>query len=274
VVKNSLYATILSHGGDAQLVNAFSDIFAWQFDFFRDSREGDTYQMVVERHVADGRFVGFGRVMAAEYNSGSRKLQGYYFSSRDGRIAGFFDNRGDSLKNAFLKAPLKLANITSGFNKRRFHPIQMRIKPHNGVDYGAPIGTPVMAVASGTVVNSGFSRFNGNWVRIKHSNGYETEYLHAHKLAKNMRVGARVEQGQTICYVGKTGMATGPHLHFGMKKNGNYVDPAKQSFARSMGVPDGYKKEFSSSIEAMVIAFNRQAPKTNAVAMHKGRPLS
>jgi murein DD-endopeptidase MepM/ murein hydrolase activator NlpD len=274
LVSNSLYAAIINNGGDAQLVNTFSEVFSWQFDFFRESREGDSYQMVVERNVADGRFVGFGKVMAAEYTNGSKTLRGFYFASKDGQIAGFFDDKGQSLKNAFLKTPLKLANITSGFNKRRFHPVQKRIKAHNGVDYGANIGAPVRAVASGTVVNAGYSPFNGNWVRIKHMNGYETEYLHANRLAKNIRVGARVQQGQHICDVGKTGLATGPHLHFGMKKDGIYVDPTKQHFARSMGVPTRYMKEFASNIEAMVIALNRQAPKTNAIAMTIGPDAS
>jgi len=248
-------------------VNAFSGIFAWQFDFFRESRGGDTYQMIVERNVADGRFVGFSRVLAAEYNNGNKRMRGYFFESGDKQVAGFFDDTGRSLKNAFLKAPLKLANISSGFNKKRFHPIQKRIKPHNGVDYGANIGAPVMAVATGVVTNAGFSPFNGNWVRLKHMNGYETEYLHANKLAKGIRVGASVKQGQIICFVGKTGLATGPHLHFGMKKNGEYVDPTKQNFARSAGVPQKYMKEFTSNIAAMAIALNRQAPKNNAVAM-------
>jgi len=270
IVNNSLYAAITSNGGDAQLVNAFSGIFAWQFDFFRESREGDTYQMVVERNVADGRFVGFSRVLAAEYTNGNKTLRGYYFESSDNQVAGFFDDNGRSLKNAFLKAPLKLANISSGFNKRRFHPVQLRFKAHNGVDYGANIGTPVMAVATGVVTNAGFSPFNGNWVRLKHMNGYETEYLHANKLAKGIRVGASVKQGQIICYVGKTGLATGPHLHFGMKKGGEYVDPTKQNFARSAGIPQGYMKEFMSNIAPMVIALNRQAPKNNAVAMLGG----
>lgn len=272
IVNNSLYAAIVSNGGDAQLVNAFSGIFAWQFDFFRESKEGDTYQMIVERNVADGRFIGFSRVLAAEYTNGNKSLRGYYFESSDKQVAGFFDDAGRSLKNAFLKAPLKLANISSGFNKRRFHPVQLRYKAHNGVDYGANIGTPVMAVANGVVTNAGFSPFNGNWVRLRHMNGYETEYLHANKLAKGIRVGASVKQGQIICYVGKTGLATGPHLHFGMKKHGEYVDPTKQNFARSAGIPAHYMKEFTSNIAAMVIALNRQAPKNNAVAMLSESP--
>lgn len=273
VVSSNIYGTILANQGDAQLVNSFSDIFNWQFDFYRDTRNGDTYQMIVEQNISEGRFVGFGRVLAAEYSSGNKNLRGFYFESRDGQVSGFFDDEGRSLKSAFLKAPLKLASITSGFNMRRFHPVQKRYKAHNGVDYGANRGTPFMAVASGTVINAGYSPFNGNWVRIRHLNGYETEYLHATNLAKGIRVGARVSQGQVIGYVGMTGLATGYHLHFGMKQNGTYVNPSAQRFARNVGVPAKYMTEFSRSIEAMVIAFNRQAPdRPRILASHDQEP--
>ncbi len=263
-VTNNIYGAILNNNGDAQLVNSFSDIFNWQFDFYRDTRNGDTYQMIVEQNISEGRVVGYGRVLAAEYSSGGKSLRGFFFESKDGQVSGFFDDEGKSLKSAFLKAPLKLASITSRFGMR-YHPVQKRLKAHNGVDYGANRGTPFLAVASGTIVNAGYSPFNGNWVRIKHLNGYETEYLHATKLAKGVRVGARVAQGQVIGYVGKTGLATGYHLHFGMKQNGQYVNPAAQRFARNIGVPAKYMSEFSRSIEAMVIAFNRQAPDNQRV---------
>lgn len=267
MVANSIYGSIVNNKGDAQLVNSFSDIFAWQFDFYRDTRDGDSYQMIVEKNVSEGRFVGYGKVLAAEYSSSGKTLRGFYFESNDGEIYGYFDDKGQSLKNAFLKAPLKIASIGSRFGMR-FHPVLQRMKKHNGVDYGANRGTPFMSVASGVVVNAGYTPFNGNWVRVRHSNGYETEYLHATKLERGVRVGARVKQGQVIGYVGSTGLATGPHLHFGMKLNGNYVNPSAQSFARSAGVPTKYMTEFSRSIEAMVIALNRQAPDRNQILAH------
>lgn len=264
VVSNNIYGAILRNKGDAQLVNSFSDIFNWQFDFYRDTRNGDAYQMIVEQNISEGRFVGYGRVLAAEYVSGGRTLRAFYFESKDGQVAGFFDDEGKSLKSAFLKAPLKLASISSRFGMR-YHPVQKRLKAHNGVDYGANRGTPFLAVANGVVINAGYSPFNGNWVRLKHLNGYETEYLHATNLAHGIRVGARVSQGQVIGYVGNTGLATGYHLHFGMKQNGRYVNPAAQNFARSAGVPPKYATEFHQSIEAMVIALNRQAPSQQKV---------
>lgn len=271
-VTNNIYSAITENGGDAQLVNSFADIFGWQFDFFKDTRSGDTYQMVVEKNVSEGRFVGYGRVMAAEYNNSGKKMRGFYFSSADQKISGFFDEAGFSLKNAFLKAPLKLASISSRFGMR-FHPVQKRMKAHNGVDYGAGRGTPFMAVSNGTVVNAGFTIFNGNWVRIRHQNGYETEYLHATKLAKGVRVGARVTQGQVIGYVGSTGMATGPHLHFGMKLNGRYVNPSAQKFAKTDRIPKNYMSEYGRSIAPMQIALNRQGTdKQNVLAQIKEKP--
>ena len=171
--------------------------------FLQGDSAGYTYQMIVERNVSEGRFVNYGRVMAAEYVSNGRKLRGFYFASKDGQVAGFFDDTMLSLKNAFLKAPLKLASISSKFGMR-YHPVLQRMKAHNGVDYGANMGTPFMAVASGTIINAGYSPFNGNWVRVRHLNGYETEYLHAVRLAKGVKLGAQVKQGQIIGYVGKT----------------------------------------------------------------------
>jgi murein DD-endopeptidase MepM/ murein hydrolase activator NlpD len=266
-VSGSLYASVVAIGGDAQLVNSFSDIFNWQIDFFRESQIGDRFQIVAERNFSEGRFIGFGAVQAAQYVRGNKILRGYYFSSKDGGVSGFFDEKGMSLKSAFLKSPLKLATITSKFNQNRFHPVQKRYKPHNGVDYGANRGTPFMAVASGTVINAGFSPFNGNYVKLRHMNGYETEYLHATKLAKGIRVGARVDQGQVIGYVGKTGLASGYHLHFGMKNNGKYVDPIKQKFNNSPGIPSKYLREFQDVVSPLAIAFNMQlSPKDGKVA--------
>jgi murein DD-endopeptidase MepM/ murein hydrolase activator NlpD len=267
IVTNNIHDAIVRSGGSAQLVNSFSDIYAWQFDFYRDTREGDTYQMIVEKNVAEGRFVSYGKILAAEYGNGSKSFRAFYFESKDKKIAGFFDGDGKSLRNAFLKAPLKIASITSRFGMR-YHPVQKRMKPHNGVDYGANRGTPFIAVASGKVINAGYNPFNGNWISIRHMNGYETEYLHATNLAKGIRVGTNVKQGQVIGYVGKTGLATGYHLHFGMKLNGKYVNPTSQRSARSAGVPTQYMNEYKHKIEAMTIALNQQNAINSVLALN------
>lgn len=254
-VENSIYSAILNGGGSSQLVNDFSDIFAWQVDFYRNTRKGDKYKILVEQNIADGRAVSYGQVLAAEYESNGQRTRGFYFESNDKKILGYFDDKGNSLRDAFLRAPLKIANIVSKFGMR-YHPVQKRNKPHNGVDYGANRGTPIMAVCDGVVTAAGYNRFNGNWVRLKHLNGYETEYLHAESLVKGVKVGKKVEQGEVIAYVGKTGMATGYHLHFGMKRNGRYIDPAIQRLTKSPGVPSDYLAEFKSRTALMVAALN------------------
>lgn len=256
VVNSSLYASMIASGADASLVNNFSDIFGWQIDFYREAKKGDYFKMVVEKNYIEGRFVGYGSVIAAEYITGLKKLRGFRFDSTDGKVVGFFDEKGQSLKNAFLKTPLKLASIGSKFGMR-FHPVLKTYRPHNGVDYGAKTGTPFMAVASGVVIEAGFSKFNGNWARIRHMNGYDTEYLHASRLAKGIYKGAKVTQGQVVGYVGSTGLATGPHLHFGMRKNGSYINPAKQIFDRNPGVPKSHMNEFLASVNPVMIAFNQ-----------------
>ncbi len=271
-VSSSLYSSMLNSGAEPNLINSFSDIFAWQIDFYRETKVGDDFKLVVDKKFVDGRFVGYGPVVAAEYVSGRKKLRAFSFMSDDDKVLGFFDEAGQSLKNAFLKAPLKLASIGSKFGMR-FHPILKRHKPHNGVDYGARRGTPIMAVASGVVIDAGYSRFNGNWIRVRHANGYDTEYLHAHNLAKGMRIGARVNQSQIIAYVGSTGLATGDHLHFGMRKNGKYVDPTKQSFTRGFGIPKNYMKEYLSQIEPLVIAFNQHKVSPSVIAYKENKSV-
>lgn len=264
-VTNTLYGSMLNSGAEISLVNSFSDIFAWQIDFYRETRQGDVFKLVVDKKYVDGRFMGYGPIVAAEYTNSRKKLRAFNFSSKDSKIAGFFDEAGQSLKNAFLRTPIKLASISSRFGMR-FHPVQKRHKPHNGIDYGARKGTPFVSVASGVVINAGYNQYNGHWARIKHTNGYDSEYLHATHLAKGIRVGAKVSQGQTVGYVGSTGLASGPHLHFGMRKQGKYIDPVKQTFNRAAGIPKSYIKEFLTQIDPLVIAFNQNSFDTSKVA--------
>lgn len=263
-VSDSLYSSMLRDGSDPQLINNFADIFAWQIDFYRETMDGDQYQLIVEQNIVDGREAGFGQILAAEYKKSNKAWRAIYFESRDKAMKGYFDEEGRSLKNAFLKAPLKLAQISSRFGMR-FHPVQKRYKPHNGVDYGAAKNTPIMAVASGMVINAGYTPFNGNWVRIRHMNGYETEYLHATTLAKGVRVGARINQGQVIAYVGKTGLASGYHLHFGMKLNGKYVNPSTQKFAKTEKIDKRYLTEFKRKMTPWALALNRQTLKRDQI---------
>jgi murein DD-endopeptidase MepM/ murein hydrolase activator NlpD len=190
-------------------------------------------------------------VLAAEYINAGRTHRGFLFASKDKKVKGLFDDKGNSMEKDFLKNPLELARITSRFGQR-FHPVLKRRRQHNGVDYGAARGTPFWAVASGTVVDARYSRTAGNMVRIKHKNGLITEYFHASRFAKGIRKGARVQQRQVIGYVGTTGRSTGPHLHYGMVKRGRHVNPSRQKFGSSTPVPEKHLAEYLKTIAPLL----------------------
>lgn len=250
-ISSSLYEGILSAGGDATLVNRFSDLFGWQLDFYREAQKGDSFKVIVESRYADGRLVGYGKVLAAEYNNSGKIYRGFRFESPDAKFQGFFDEKGQSIEKGFLKAPMALTRITSRFGQR-FHPILQRQKKHNGVDYGAPTGTPFWAIADGVVMEARYSMTMGRMVRIKHRGGYVTEYFHASRIAPGIRPGASVKQKQVIGYVGTTGRSTGPHLHFGMMLNKGYVDPSKQRFPAGQPLPTRLTSSYFMSIKPLL----------------------
>ncbi len=250
-VETSLYEAILHAGGDPGVVDRFAEVFGWQIDFYREAQENDVFKMVIESRHAEGRFIGYGRVLAAEYDNMGRKYRGFYFASEDGKFAGLFDEKGNSLENAFLKSPMELARITSRYGQR-FHPVLKRQKKHNGIDYGASTGTPFWSVAEGVVLEARYSVTAGRMIRIRHRGGYLSEYFHASRIASGVVAGAHVRQKQVIGYVGSTGMATGPHLHFGMKKDDRYVDPTKQNFRSGNPVPPRHLNGFLGKIRPLL----------------------
>ena len=253
-VRGSLYNGLIDAGGDAVLVNRFVDVFAWNIDFYRQTRAGDTFRVLVEKKYAgvgdDRRFLGFGKVVAAEYVNAGTALRGFAFESRDEKFSGVFDGEGGSLERTFLRNPMEVTRITSNFGTR-FHPVLGRKKRHEGIDYGAPVGTPVWSVADGIVVEKRFSRSAGNMVVVQHINNIRTEYFHLSRFA-DIKAGARVKQKQLIGFVGSTGMSTGPHLHFGMRKSGAHVDPGKQKFPSAKPVPDAYLVEYRTFVEPLI----------------------
>lgn len=250
-ISSSLYEGILSAGGDAGLVNRFSELFGWQLDFYREAQKGDTFKLIVESRYAEGRLIGYGRVLAAEYVNSGKIYRGFHFESPDSKVRGFFDEKGQSIEKGFLKAPMALTRITSRYGQR-FHPVLMRQKKHNGVDYGAPTGTPFWAIADGVVLEARYSPTAGKMIRIRHRGGYVTEYFHASKIAPGVRPGASVRQKQIVGYVGTTGRSTGPHLHFGMMLNKGYVDPAKQRFPAGQPLPSKLVTTYFSKIKPLL----------------------
>jgi hypothetical protein len=233
-VKGSLFAALVELGERPELVHAFTDIFLWDFDFSTQTRSGDEFRMVFEKFFDKDGFVRYGRVLAAEYRSSKRNFVAVWFEDQEGR-GDYYTPDGNSVKRAFLKAPVKYSRISSRYTKARLHPVLRITRPHEGVDYAAPIGTPVWSVANGKVIYTGWSGGFGRLVKVKHSNGYISYYGHLSRFANGLRVGQTVSQKQLVGYVGKTGLATGPHLDFRLQKNGRFFDPL--SVKLDMGEP-------------------------------------
>ena len=225
-IESSLFEAVLKIGESERLAMQLAEIFAWDIDFFQDIQRGDSFEVVLEKRFRDGKPAGDGRLLAARFTNQDQVSQAFYF--QDGkRSPDYYDEKGRSLHKAFLKAPLSFSRISSGFTMRRRHPITRRIKAHPAIDYAAPKGTPIHTVGDGAIVFAAFKRYNGKCVKVRHPNGWVTMYNHMSKIAKNIRPGKKVGQGQVIGYVGSTGLSTGPHLDFRMFRNGAPVNPLK-----------------------------------------------
>ncbi len=241
VIESSLYETLQAADADPELAIRLSEIFAWQIDFYRIQR-GDRFVALYEETLIDGEPVGIERVLAARFQHRGADFYAFRFE-HDGGVD-YYDENGRNLRKAFLKAPLRYRRITSRYSLRRFHPIQKRYKPHLGTDYAAPTGTPVYATGDGVVIAAGYTRSNGYYVKIRHNAVYTTGYLHFSRIAKGIRPGVRVRQGQVIGYVGSTGLATGPHVCYRFWKNGCQVDPLREQLPPGEPVPDSLRDAF------------------------------
>lgn len=232
----SLFAAVDAAGGNVDLSLALADIFSGEVDFNTDLQPGDRFSVVVDKQFRDGQtFAGYGPIRAAEFDNDGRHLQAVRFAPEGGPAA-YFDERGTSMRRFFLKSPLKFAAaVSSAFSRARFHPILKEVRAHLGVDFKAPVGAPVVAVADGVVVQAGVSGDAGRMVHLRHANAFESEYLHLSTIA--VRVGAHVRQGDLIGQVGQSGLATGPHLDFRVKKNGAFINPLHTARAMPPGEP-------------------------------------
>lgn len=235
-IDSSLSGAVTDAGGDAALVAAIVDVFASRIDFYTDPRRGDRVAVVVERHRLDGAHVRFGDLLAAEYRGAEvGTITGVRWAPDDGE-ASWYTPDGKSLDRTLLKSPLKYARMSSGFDPKRMHPVLHRVKGHFGVDYAAPVGTPVWAAAGGEIVFRGPRGGAGNMVVLAHDGGFQTVYMHLSRFADGQRTGQRVAQKTVIGYVGNTGLSTGPHLHFGVKRGGRWVDPSSVRAIERPGV--------------------------------------
>lgn len=226
VIETSLWNTMVDNGLSYELTSKMEDALAWSVDFHYIQKD-DRFKLIYERHYIDGQPVGVGDIKGAYYKNYDNEYYAFFYEND--RHSGFYDTEARPMKKAFLKSPVQYSRVSSGFNMRRFHPILKRRKPHLGTDYAAPRGTPIRAVADGVVVRRGYTRGNGNFIKIKHDKVYQTQYLHMNGFAKGVSNGVHVKQGQTIGYVGSTGLATGPHVCFRFWKNGRQVNHLREN---------------------------------------------
>ncbi|MGV3639337.1 MAG: peptidoglycan DD-metalloendopeptidase family protein, partial [Adhaeribacter sp.] len=248
-VKGSLYESVLSAGGSPQLVNTLADIYAWRLNL-NQVQPGDTFKLLFEEKQVNGQTIGYGELKAAYFEHEGEPLYAIAFDQGKGKS--YYDQDGKSFKKAFLKEPLEYSRISSRFSKNRFHPVQKRYKAHLGTDFAAPRGTPIRSVGEGVVLEATYNRGNGYFVKIRHNSQYTTQYLHLSRFAKGLRRGARVSQGQTIGYVGSTGLSTGPHLCYRLWKNGRQVDALTARLPSADPVLKKNKAAFSAAREAVL----------------------
>ena len=250
-IDSSLFEAVTDAGESSELAIRLADIFAWDIDFIRDIRVGDTFQALVEKRYREGAPAGYGQILAAEFVNQGQSYRAIYYQDGDNPPS-YYDPAGKSLRKAFLKAPLAFSRISSGFTMKRFHPITKTWKSHPAIDYAAPRGTPIKTVGDGTITRIGYTKGNGNFIEIRHNNSYTTLYLHMSKFARKMKKGKKVAQGQVIGYVGSTGLATGPHLCFRMRKNGAPVNPYRVKAPAAQPVSAKKLAAFRAAVEPLI----------------------
>jgi len=246
VIQSSLYETLAQSGASPALAMELSDMYAWSIDFYR-IQKGDNFKVIYEERYVDGEFIGVGEIKAALFAHGDRDFYGFYFEQEE--QGDYFDEEANSLRKAFLQAPLKFSRISSGFTRRRFHPVQKRWKAHLGTDYAAPRGTPIIAVGDGVVIEAKQKKYNGKYVKIRHNSTYTTQYLHMSKIAAGMKSGKAVRQGDVIGYVGSTGLATGPHVCFRFWKHGKQVDHRREKLPPSKPIDKKYMEKYQETMK-------------------------
>ncbi|GIV34391.1 MAG: peptidase M24 [Chitinophagales bacterium] len=249
-ITSSLYETFYEKGLHPELGLKLADIFAWVIDFYR-LQKGDQFKVVYLERYVEGSPAGIEKILAARFIHAGNPFYAYYFQPDTTQPGDYFDEKANSLRKAFLKAPLKFGRISSRYSQSRLHPVLNKRKPHLGTDYAAPQGTPILAVGDGMVIEASYTKNNGNYVKIRHNSTYSTQYLHMSKFAKGIRPGAKVSQGQVIGYVGSTGLATGPHVCFRFWKNGQQVDHLRIHFPPSKPVDKKYIEHYHAVAQSL-----------------------
>ena len=263
-IETSLYEAVADAGETQQIAGLITEIFAWDIDFYLYPRKGDRIAVVYERCYKDGEFVKYGDVLAARYVGKHKTFSAFLFN--DGRFDGYYDETGQPLKKMFLRTPMKFGKMTSRYSIRRFHPVSKRYRAHTGIDYGAPKGTPIMATANGRVKFAGWKGGYGKLIIVKHPNGYQTYYAHCSRLLK--KKGQLVEQGQVIARVGRTGVATGPHVHYEVRVGGKSINPNRVKKSRGKPLKPELLATFKQTVdERLVLVENLLEDKTSLVML-------
>lgn len=265
VIKTSLYEALAEQEVNVLAANRLSEIFGWQIDFFR-LYPGDEYRLIYEKQFVEERPYGIGDILAAEFTHQGKSY--YAFMYNNGDKTGYYDEHGNSVQKALLKAPFTYSHrISSGFSANRFHPVLQENRPHYGIDYAAPLNTPVIAVGDGEVLEAQYRGANGNIVRIRHNSVYTTAYLHLNGFAKGVRKGATVKQGQVIGYVGRTGRVTGVHLDYRVYKNGSPVNPLRLELPPAEGIADDKLDAYKTFIAPMLDELEGLSEKRQVLAL-------
>jgi len=242
-IESSLYESMVQLGESPELAMRLADIFSWQIDFLTEPRPGDTFKLVWEKFYKEGKEFSDGRILAAQYLGAEVSHTAIFFEDGEGR-KDYYTIKGESLRKEFLRSPLNYRRISSHFSYRRFHPILKYYRPHLGVDYSAPLGTPVVSIGDGVVTHVGWKGDYGRLVKVRHPNGYFSTYGHLSRYERGIRRGISVKQGQVIGYVGRSGLATGPHLDFRVIRNGSFINFYKIRVPPAESVKDSYRVEF------------------------------
>jgi len=254
VIDQSLYVSLMNAEATPELAIKLSQIFAWQIDFYH-LQKGDNFKVIYDELYVDDKFFAIGTIKAAYFNHNGKNFYAIPFTQDS--VSQYFDENGNSLRKAFLKAPLEFSRISSRYSKSRLHPVLKTRRPHLGVDYAAPVGTPIRTTGDGIVLEAGYSKGAGKFIKIRHNSVYTTMYLHLSRYAKGIKKGAGVQQGQVIGYVGSTGLSTGPHLDYRFFMNGNPVDPLKVEIPPSHPVKEELRAEYEVQRDSVLKLLNK-----------------
>lgn len=262
-IDSSLYQSAIDTGLSANIVMQLADIFGWKINFLKDVQNGDHFRIVYEENFLNGKHVDTGRVMAAQFTNNGKVYQAVRYTAPDGKT-GYYEPNGASLGRGFLRYPVEFSRISSRFNMHRMHPLYHKIRAHKGVDFAAPTGTPIHAAGNGRIEFIGWQHGYGKVIKIKHDGGYETVYGHMSRFNPKIKNGTKVDMGETIGYVGMTGAATGPHLHYEFHVNGVYTDPLAAKLPEANPIPSRYRKDFLAQTQSLVDQI-AQAPKNTPI---------